>query len=74
MPSAGYTKFGLLAQVLMEIDPAEPALEKRYAGGNGGDHARLRGLRAIGRGVAGAMHGWDRLRALLAKESRQRRR
>ncbi|MEO5576454.1 MAG: hypothetical protein ABIR67_15130 [Gaiellaceae bacterium] len=39
-----------------------------------GDPARLRGLPAIGPNVSGAMAGTDPVRALLAKESRRRRR
>jgi hypothetical protein len=35
-----------------------------------GDTSRLRGLPAIGRGVAGAMNGTDPLRSLLKKERR----
>jgi len=68
------TQAANLVDVLMEIDPDDPAVGKRYVGSNGGDHARLRGLPAIGPGVSGVMHGSDPLRALLAKESRQRRR
>ena len=65
------TQAAILVDVLMEIDPHDPAVERRYVGSNDSDHARLRGLRAIGPGVSGAMHGTDPLRALLAKEDRR---
>jgi len=55
------TQAAILVDVLMEIDPHDPAVERRYVGSNGSDHARLRGLPAIGPGVSGAMHGTDPL-------------
>lgn len=60
-----------LARILVEAGPAPKA-----AAGvtSGGDERRLRGLPAIGRGVSGALEGSDPLKALLAKESRRRRR
>jgi hypothetical protein len=64
----------VLADVLLEIDPDDPKLEdRRYATTLGGDHQKLRGLPAIGRGVSGAIHGTSPEQALMAKERRRRR-
>ncbi len=62
-----------LARILLEakVDDEEVVANPRAAGG---DPARLRGLPAIGRNVAGAIPGSDPLRALIAKENRNGRR
>ncbi len=62
-----------LARILLEakVDDEEVVANPRAAGG---DPARLRGLPAIGRSVAGAIPGSDPLRALIAKENRNGRR
>jgi hypothetical protein len=66
---------GVLAEVLLSMDPDDPRLqERRYATTAAGDHAKLRGLPAIGRGVSGAIHGTNPEQALMAKESRRRQR
>ena len=64
-----------LARILLEAGEAEePNGAKPGSDVGGGDPARLRGLPAIGRNVAGAMSGTDPLRALIAKENRNGRR
>jgi hypothetical protein len=59
----------ILARVLAEVED-ELRADPRAAAG---DPARLRGLPAVGRGIAGAVSGSDPLRSLLAKEGRRRR-
>lgn len=50
----------LLATIIREIDPDDPVLtERRYATTLAGDERKLRGIPAIGRGVAGATSGAD---------------
>jgi hypothetical protein len=63
-----------LARILLELDAELPKDAKPINGAGGGEPARLRGLPAIGRNVSGAVPGTDPLKALLAKERRQRRR
>lgn len=47
----------ILANALRDADPNDPELEKRYSTTLAGDERKLRGIPAIGRGVAGAMPG-----------------
>lgn len=47
----------ILAESLQALDLNDPALEQRYATTLAGDERKLRGIPAIGRGVAGAMPG-----------------
>jgi len=64
-----------LARILLEAgEPEAPHGVKTGSDVGGGDPARLRGLPAIGRNVAGAIPGTDPLRALIAKEDRNGRR
>jgi hypothetical protein len=58
-----------VARIVAEID--EAAIQSAAGATSGGDEARLRGLPAIGRNVAGAIPGANPLRALLAKERRR---
>lgn len=46
---------GKVARALLESGPAE----RTFIMGTGADHARLRGIPAIGRGVSGAIRGTD---------------
>lgn len=64
-----------LARILLEAgEDDSPNGAKPGSDVGGGDPARLRGLPAIGRNVAGAIPGTDPLRALIAKETRNGRR
>ncbi len=64
-----------LARILLEAgEDDSPKGAKPGSDVGGGDPARLRGLPAIGRNVAGAIPGTDPLRALIAKENRNGRR
>lgn len=44
--------------------------ERRHVAGTGADHARLRGIPAIGRGVSGAIRGTDPERHVLESDRR----
>ena len=61
----------ILAEVLLEL-PDDVPTGRQYRGSNGADHHKLRGLPAIGRGVAGCVPGTDPVRALMAKQNRRR--
>ena len=47
----------ILANALLDLNPDDPELQKRYATTLAGDERKLRGIPAIGRGVAGAIPG-----------------
>jgi hypothetical protein len=60
-----------LERILAEVVDEEPS---SAAGATApGDERRLRAIPAVSRGTSGAVFGSDPLRALLAKEARQRR-
>ena len=64
----------VLANALLELDVDDPRLqERRYRTTLGGDHVKLRGLPAIGRGVSGAIPGSSPEQALITKERWRRR-
>lgn len=44
--------------------------ERHHVAGTGADHARLRGIPAIGRGVSGAIRGTDPERHVLESDRR----
>ena len=55
------TQAAILAEVLLELDPAIWRIVDRgkHIASNGGDNLKLRGLPAIGRGVSGAVARLD---------------
>ncbi len=60
-----------LAQILLEINPDEPApQERKYRATAAGDERRLRGIPALARGVGSAIPGTNPLQALIAKQGR----
>jgi hypothetical protein len=63
-----------LAKLLLETGEAPDGngAKPRRRSADGHDPARLRGLPAIGRNVAGAMRDTDPVKALLAKEAGRR--
>lgn len=46
-----------LAEIIRNVDPDDPPTAKIYRTTAGGDERKLRGIPAIGRGVAGAIPG-----------------
>ena len=63
----------ILAEALLDMNPDDPELAKRYAATAAGDSRRLRGIPALARGVGSAIPGTNPLQALIAKETRTSR-
>ena len=63
-----------LDRILFEVGETEPPPVRVSSHAVGGDRERLCGVPAVGPGIGGTSPGTDPVRALLAKERRERRR